>query len=55
MLKYSLSLVPILYLVGLLQADEIEKSVRERAAAITKELEGNPSPKEKISKEEEKE
>ena len=36
-------------------ADEIEKSVRERAAAITKELEGNPSPKEKISKEEEKE
>ena len=36
-------------------ADEIEKSVREKAAAITKELEGNPSPKEKISKEEDKE
>ena len=35
-------------------ADEIEKAVREKAAAITKELEGNPSPKEKISKDEEK-
>ena len=39
---------------GLL-ADEIEKAVREKASAIAKELEGNPSPKEKISKEEEKE
>ena len=35
-------------------AEEIEKAVREKAAAITKELEGNPSPKEKISKDEEK-
>ncbi len=35
-------------------ADEIEKAVREKASAIAKELEGNPSPKEKISKEEEK-
>ena len=26
MLKYSLSLMPILFLVGLLQADELEKS-----------------------------
>ena len=32
-------------------AEEIEKIVREKATAITKELEGNPSPKEKISKE----
>merc|ERR1711934_1148981 len=30
-------------------AEEIEKIVREKATAITKELEGNPSPKEKIS------
>ena len=35
-------------------ADEIEKAVREKAGAIAKELEGNPSPKEKISKDEEK-
>ena len=35
-------------------AEEIEKAVREKAKAITKELEGNPSPKEKISKDEEK-
>ena len=35
-------------------ADEIEKAVREKAVAIAKELEGNPSPKEKISKDEEK-
>ena len=35
-------------------AEEIENAVREKAAAITKELEGNPSPKEKISKDEEK-
>ena len=35
-------------------ADEIERAVREKAAAITKELEGNPSAKEKISKDEEK-
>ena len=35
-------------------AEEIEKAVREKAGAITKELEGNPSPKEKISKDEEK-
>ena len=35
-------------------AEEIEKAVREKARAITKELEGNPSPKEKISKDEEK-
>ena len=35
-------------------ADEIEKIVREKATAITKELEGNPSPKEKISKEDKK-
>ena len=35
-------------------AEEIEKAVREKAAAISKELEGNPSPKEKISKDEEK-
>ena len=32
-------------------ADEIEKLVREKAGMIAKELEGNPSPKEKISKE----
>ena len=35
-------------------AEEIETAVREKARAITKELEGNPSPKEKISKDEEK-
>ena len=35
-------------------AEEIERAVREQAKAITKELEGNPSPKEKISKDEEK-
>ena len=35
-------------------AEEIEKAVREKANAIAKELEGNPSPKEKISKEEDK-
>ena len=34
--------------------EEIEKAVREKAGAIAKELEGNPSPKEKISKDEEK-
>ena len=32
-------------------ADEIEKLVREKAGMIARELEGNPSPKEKISKE----
>ena len=35
-------------------ADEIERAVREKAGMIAKELEGNPSPKEKISKDEEK-
>ena len=35
-------------------AEEIEKAVREKAGVIAKELEGNPSPKEKISKDEEK-
>ena len=35
-------------------AEEIEKAVREKANAIAKELEGNPSPKEKISKDEDK-
>ena len=34
-------------------AVEIEKIIREKAAAISKELEGNPSPKEKISDKEE--
>tara|TARA_B100000963_G_scaffold323110_1_gene307714 strand:+ start:7513 stop:8613 length:1101 start_codon:yes stop_codon:yes gene_type:complete len=34
-------------------AVEIEKVIREQAAAISKELEGNPSPKEKISDKEE--
>ena len=34
-------------------ADEIEKVIRDEAAAISKELEGNPSPKEKISEEKE--
>ena len=33
-------------------ADEIERAVREKAGMIAKEMEGNPSPKEKISKEE---
>ena len=32
-------------------AEEIEKIVREKAGMIAKEMEGNPSPKEKISKE----
>ena len=32
-------------------ADEIEKIIRDKAAAISKELEGNPSPNEKISEE----
>ena len=35
-------------------AEEIEKAVREKANAIAKELEGNPSSKEKISKDEDK-
>ena len=34
-------------------ADEIEKVIRDEAAAISKELEGNPSPNEKISEEKE--
>ena len=34
---------------------EIEKIIRDKAAAISKELEGNPSSKEKISEEKEKE
>ena len=34
-------------------AAEIEKVIRDEAAAITKELEGNPSPKEKITEKEE--
>jgi len=36
-------------------AVEIEKIIRDKAAAITKELEGNPSPNEKISDKPEKE
>ena len=36
-------------------AVEIEKIIRDKAAAISKELEGNPSPNEKISEEKEKE
>ena len=36
-------------------AVEIEKIIRDKAAAITKELEGNPSPNEKISDKKEKE
>tara|TARA_B100000401_G_C52440803_1_gene547273 strand:+ start:34 stop:492 length:459 start_codon:yes stop_codon:yes gene_type:complete len=32
-------------------AEEIEKIVREKAGMIAKEMEGNPSPKEKINKE----
>ena len=34
-------------------AAEIEKTIRDQAAAISKELEGNPSPNEKISEEKE--
>ena len=34
---------------------EIEKIIRDQAAAISKELEGNPSPNEKISDKPEKE
>ncbi len=34
-------------------AAEIEKVIRDEAAAISKELEGNPSPNEKISEEKE--
>ena len=34
-------------------AAEIEKVIRDKAAAISKELEGNPSPNEKISDEKE--
>ena len=34
-------------------AVEIEKIIRDKAAAITKELEGNPSPNEKISEDKE--
>ena len=34
-------------------AGEIEKVIRDEAAAISKELEGNPSPNEKISEEKE--
>ena len=33
-------------------ADEVERAVREKAGMIAKEMEGNPSPKEKISEEE---
>ena len=33
-------------------AAEIEKVIRDQAAAITKELEGNPKPEEKISEKE---
>jgi len=36
-------------------AVEIEKIIRDKSAAITKELEGNPSPNEKISEKSEKE
>ncbi|MDA7715538.1 recombinase RecA [Pelagibacteraceae bacterium] len=36
-------------------AVEIEKIIRDKAAAISKELEGNPSPNEKISEEKDKE
>ena len=35
-------------------AEEVEKAVREKAASIKKNMEGNPSAKEKISKEEDK-
>ena len=34
-------------------ANEIEKIIRDQATAISKELEGNPSPNEKISEEKE--
>ena len=34
-------------------AAEIEKVIRDEASAITKELEGNPSPNEKISEDKE--
>ena len=34
-------------------AVEIEQVIRDQASAISKELEGNPSPKEKISEKEE--
>ena len=36
-------------------ATEIEKVIRDEASAISKELEGNPSPNEKISEDEDKE
>ena len=36
-------------------AAEIEKIIRDQAAAISKELEGNPSPNEKISNKKEEE
>ena len=36
-------------------AAEIEKIIREEASAISKELEGNPSTKEKISEKKEEE
>ena len=36
-------------------AAEIEKVIRDQALAITKELEGNPSPNEKISDKKEEE
>ena len=35
-------------------AAEIEKVIRDQATAISKELEGNPSPNEKISEEKKK-
>ena len=35
-------------------AEEVEKLVREKAQSITKDMEGNPSAKEKISKDENK-
>jgi recombination protein RecA len=36
-------------------AAEIEKVIRDQAAAITKELEGNPKPEEKISEKKDEE
>ena len=36
-------------------ADEIEKVIRDQAAAISKELEGNPKPEEKISEKDKEE
>jgi recombination protein RecA len=36
-------------------AAEIEKVIRDQAAAITKELEGNPKPEEKISEKDKEE